>query len=90
MLCCAVDAQNRYTSLYNRRVVSARRMERPLGSSGGSLGYGLPHAGVVVTLEDRSTWLVHKGKTRIQLRTALQLPPSQSACSPANILIVIL
>ena len=55
-------------------------MERPLGSSGGSLGYGLPHAGVVVTLEDGSTWLVHKGKTWIQLHTALQLPPSQSAC----------
>ena len=26
-----------------------------------NLGYGLPHAGVVVTLEDGSTWLVHKG-----------------------------
>ena len=35
-------------------------MDRPLGSSGGSF-YTLPHSGVVVTLEDGSTWLVHKG-----------------------------
>ena len=60
---CEVDAQNRYTSLYNKRVVSARRMDRPLGSSGGSLGYGLPHSGVIVTLEDGATWLIHKGKS---------------------------
>ena len=59
---CEVDAPNPYTSLYNERVVSARRMNRPLASSGGSLGYGLPHSGVVVTLEDGSTWLIHKGK----------------------------
>ena len=52
---CEVDAQNRYTSLYNKRVVSAQRMDRPLGSSGGSLGYGLPHSGVIVTLEDGAT-----------------------------------
>ena len=65
------DAQNRYTSLYNKRVVSVRRMDRPLGSSGGSLGYGLPHSGVIVTLEDGSTWLVHKG--------IIKVPPFQSA-----------
>ena len=58
---CAVDAHNPYTSLYNKRVVSVRKMERPLTSSGGSLGYGLPHSEVVVTLEDRTTWLIHKG-----------------------------
>ena len=67
---CEVDAQNRYTSLYNKRVVSARKMNRPLGSSGGSLGHGLPHSGVIVTLEDRSTWLVHKGKMHI-----IKMPP---------------
>ena len=47
-------------------------MERPLGSSGGSAGYGLPHSGVVVTLEDGSTWLVHKGKIIVM--------PAHSAC----------
>ena len=74
VLSCEVDAQNQYTSLYNKRVVSVRKMNRPLGSSGGSLGHGLPHSGVIVTLEDRSTWLVHKGKMHI-----IKMPPFQSA-----------
>ena len=56
---CEVEAQNPYTSLFNKRVVSARRMNRPLGSSGGSFGYCLPHSGVVVTLEDGSMLTKH-------------------------------
>ena len=48
-------------------------MNRPLGSSGGSFGYRLPHSGVIVTLEDGSTWLVHKGKIHI-----IKVPPFQS------------
>ena len=42
-----------------------RSKDGPTWSSGGSLGYGLPHSGVIVTLEDGATWLVHKGKIHI-------------------------
>ena len=84
---CEVDAQNQYTSLYNKCVVSARRMNRPLGSLGSSFGYRLPHSGVVVTLEDGSTWLVHKGKSyyqhgwfiKVRFISSRCMPPFQSA-----------
>ena len=73
-----MDAQNQHTNLYNKRVVSAQRMDRPIGGILGSL----PHSGVVVTLEDESTWLVHKG---IIIMHGCVL--SECMPSPANILL---
>ena len=74
-----MDAQNQHTNLYNKRVVSAQRMDRPIG---GPLGQ-LPHSGVVVTLEDESTWLVHKGIIIMYGCVFSEYMPS-----PANILFI--
>ncbi|CAL8248818.1 unnamed protein product [Lota lota] len=48
------------TRLYNSPVKEAVRMRRPLGKTGFQLG-SLSHSGVKVTLQDGSSWLVHKG-----------------------------
>uniref|UniRef100_A0A3Q3IQ36 Uncharacterized protein n=1 Tax=Monopterus albus TaxID=43700 RepID=A0A3Q3IQ36_MONAL len=44
------------TDLYNSRVQHAERVERPMGSSSSSSSFSL------VTLEDGSQYLVHKGR----------------------------
>ncbi|KAG7474693.1 hypothetical protein JOB18_014658 [Solea senegalensis] len=46
--------------LYNSRVVKAEHMQRPLDNWSRCVG-PLCHSGVRVTLEDRSTYLIHKG-----------------------------
>ena len=46
-------------ALLNMRVVKATRCERPLEGLNIKCG-PLKHSGVVVTLTDGSTWLIHK------------------------------
>ncbi|CAL8299327.1 unnamed protein product [Gadus morhua 'NCC'] len=48
------------TRLYNSKVYKAERMWRPLGILGTTIG-PISHTGFVVTLEDGSRWLIHKG-----------------------------
>lgn len=59
-LCGVTRTQSSLTRLYNKKVVKAERMERPLQGWIGRTG--LPHAGVRVTTEDGELWLVHKTK----------------------------
>ncbi|XP_064605828.1 uncharacterized protein LOC135470722 [Liolophura sinensis] len=51
-------SQSSLTRLYNKNVVKAERMERPLQGWIGRTG--IPHAGVRVTTDDGQLWLVHK------------------------------
>ncbi|XP_064605827.1 uncharacterized protein LOC135470721 [Liolophura sinensis] len=54
------DSKSSLTNLYNSKVVTAEKMQRPLQ---GSLGLkGVPHQGVRVTTESGDQWLVHKTK----------------------------
>ncbi|XP_055067765.2 uncharacterized protein [Misgurnus anguillicaudatus] len=48
------------TKLFNSKVFKAERMTRPLRGLSFQLSK-LSHSGVRVTLEDGTTWLVHKG-----------------------------
>lgn len=55
-----IGSQTALNSLYNSRVVEARRVERPL--TGWSFKAGpFKHEGVVVKTETGKEWLVHKG-----------------------------
>ena len=55
-------------NIYNRRVIQAEKWKRPLdikfknNDIGRWLKYVVHHSGVVVTIDDGSRWLVHKGK----------------------------
>lgn len=50
------------TRLYNSPVYEAEWMVRPLGSMTKIKGL-ISHSGIRVTLRDRTTWLIHKGKS---------------------------
>lgn len=54
-----ITSKHGITGLYNSGVVSVEHMTRPLGGSGGSVGF--KHSGVVVTTNSGDRWLVHKG-----------------------------
>lgn len=56
-----MKTKSQLTILYNQPVVFAERLTRPMGSLPVSAGV-LSHSGVRVTLEDGSTYLIHKGK----------------------------
>jgi len=54
-----INTQSGLTALYNMRVVKATRYERPLQGLSVTLGL-LKHSGVVVTLTNGRTYLIHK------------------------------
>jgi len=81
-----LDAQT-LTQLYNSKVVSAQRYERPLDfKAPGWIKLLLPkHCGVIVTLEGGQRWLVHKGNEFGQASETVVVNPSfmSSAWSPS-------
>ena len=73
----SLDAQG-LTQLYNSKVVSAQRYERPLDfKAPGWIKSRLPkHCGVIVTLEGGQRWLVHKGNEFGQASETVVVSPS--------------
>ncbi|XP_067888263.1 uncharacterized protein [Heterodontus francisci] len=51
-----ISSQSGLTNLYNKRVLTAERVTRPMPHL-----FGLPHSGVRVTTSDGRQWLIHKG-----------------------------